>query len=77
MSKTTAIQGRKIAPEDIELIKKLIDTNPSWGAYTPLKRIMHTVELEKFRRQTKRYGLPQSSFKASKTKASHSACSKK
>jgi hypothetical protein len=31
MSKTTVIQGRKIAPEDIELIKKLIDTNPSWG----------------------------------------------
>ena len=28
---TTIIQGRKIAPEDIELIKKLIDTNPSWG----------------------------------------------
>jgi len=31
MNKTTVIQGRKIAPEDIELIKKLIDTNPSWG----------------------------------------------
>ena len=31
MSKTTVIQGRKIAPEDIELIKKLIDINPSWG----------------------------------------------
>ncbi len=31
MSKTTITQGRKIAPEDIELIKKLIDTNPSWG----------------------------------------------
>ena len=31
MSKTTVIQGRKIAPKDIELIKKLIDTNPSWG----------------------------------------------
>lgn len=30
MSKTT-IQGRKITPEDIELIKKLIGTNPSWG----------------------------------------------
>ena len=28
---TTIIQGRKIAPEDIELIKKLINTNPSWG----------------------------------------------
>ena len=31
MNKTIIIQGRKIAPEDIELIKKLIDTNPSWG----------------------------------------------
>lgn len=31
MNKTTVIQGRKIAPEDIELINKLIDTNPSWG----------------------------------------------
>lgn len=30
MSKTT-VQGRKITPEDIELIKKLIGTNPSWG----------------------------------------------
>jgi len=31
MNKTIIIQGRKIAPEDIELINKLIDTNPSWG----------------------------------------------
>jgi hypothetical protein len=31
MNKTTVIQGRMIASEDIELIKKLIDTNPSWG----------------------------------------------
>jgi hypothetical protein len=31
MNKTTVIQGRKIAPKDIELIKKLIDANPSWG----------------------------------------------
>jgi len=31
MNKTTVIQGRRISPEDIELIKKLIDTNPSWG----------------------------------------------
>jgi len=31
MNKTTVIQGHKIAPEDIELIKKLIDINPSWG----------------------------------------------
>ena len=31
MNKTTIIQGRKIVSEDIELIKKLIDTNPSWG----------------------------------------------
>ena len=31
MNKTTVIQGRKIASKDIELIKKLIDTNPSWG----------------------------------------------
>ncbi|MBL7060311.1 MAG: hypothetical protein ISS13_00580, partial [Actinobacteria bacterium] len=28
---TTIIQGRKIAPEDIELIKKLINANQSWG----------------------------------------------
>lgn len=27
----TIIQGRNIAPEDIELIKKLIEDNPSWG----------------------------------------------
>jgi len=25
------MQGKKIAPEDIELIKKLIEDNPSWG----------------------------------------------
>ena len=31
MNKTTIIQGHRIAPKDIELIKKLIDTNPSWG----------------------------------------------
>ena len=31
MNKTTIIQGRKIVSEDIELIKKLIDINPSWG----------------------------------------------
>ena len=31
MNKTTVIQGRKIAPKDIELIKKLIGANPSWG----------------------------------------------
>jgi len=31
MNKTTIIQGWKIAPEDIELIKKLIDKNQSWG----------------------------------------------
>ena len=31
MNKTTIIQGRKIVSEDIELIKKLIDANPSWG----------------------------------------------
>jgi len=31
MNKTIIIQGRRIVPEDIELIKKLIDTNPSWG----------------------------------------------
>ena len=31
MNKTTIIQGRRIAPKDIELIKKLINTNPSWG----------------------------------------------
>jgi len=31
MNKTIIIQGRKIAPKDIELIKKLIDANPSWG----------------------------------------------
>ena len=31
MNKTTVIQGRRIAPKDIELIKKLIDDNPSWG----------------------------------------------
>ena len=31
MNKTTIIQGRKIVTEDIELIKKLIDANPSWG----------------------------------------------
>ncbi|MDA3833698.1 MAG: DUF4338 domain-containing protein [Spirochaetales bacterium] len=31
MEKTIVIQGKKIAPEDIELIKKLIEDNPSWG----------------------------------------------
>jgi len=31
MNKTMIIQGRRIAPKDIELIKKLINTNPSWG----------------------------------------------
>ena len=31
MNKTIIIQGRRIAPKDIELIKKLINTNPSWG----------------------------------------------
>lgn len=31
MEKTTVIQGRKIAFQDIELIKKLIEDNPSWG----------------------------------------------
>jgi len=31
MNKTTVIQGRKIAPKDIELVKELIDANPSWG----------------------------------------------
>lgn len=31
MNKTTVIQGRSIAPKDIELIKELIDANPSWG----------------------------------------------
>jgi len=31
MNKTIIIQGRRIAPKDIELIKKLIDANPSWG----------------------------------------------
>jgi len=31
MNKTTIIQGRRIAPKDIELIKKLINANPSWG----------------------------------------------
>jgi len=31
MNKTTIIQGRRIAPKDIELIKKLIGRNPSWG----------------------------------------------
>ena len=31
MNKTIIIQGRKIAPKDIELIKKLIEDNPSWG----------------------------------------------
>ncbi len=30
MNKTTIIQGHRIAPKDIELIKKLIDTNLSW-----------------------------------------------
>ena len=30
MNKTTVIQSRDIAPEDIELIKQLIDINPSW-----------------------------------------------
>jgi len=31
MKKTIVIQGRKIAPRDIELIKKLIEDNPCWG----------------------------------------------
>ena len=31
MNKTTIIQGREIASKDIELVKKLIDINPSWG----------------------------------------------
>jgi hypothetical protein len=31
MEKTIVIQGKKIAPEDIELIKKLIEDNPAWG----------------------------------------------
>ena len=31
MNKATVIQGRKIAPKDIELIKKLISENPSRG----------------------------------------------
>lgn len=31
MEKATVIQGRKITPKDIELIKKLIRDNPSWG----------------------------------------------
>jgi len=31
MERITIIQGRKIAPENIELIKKLIEGNPSWG----------------------------------------------
>lgn len=30
MNKTTVIQGREIALKDIELIKQLIDINPSW-----------------------------------------------
>ena len=30
MNKTTVIQSREIAPKDIELIKQLIDINPSW-----------------------------------------------
>ncbi|MCG2788615.1 MAG: DUF4338 domain-containing protein [Actinomycetia bacterium] len=30
MNKTTLIQGREIVPKDIELIKQLIDINPSW-----------------------------------------------
>jgi len=31
MNKTTVIQGRKIARSDIELVRQLISTNPSWG----------------------------------------------
>ncbi len=31
MNKTTIIQGREIARSDIELIRQLISTNPSWG----------------------------------------------
>jgi len=31
MNKTTIIQGREIARSDIELVRQLISTNPSWG----------------------------------------------
>jgi hypothetical protein len=31
MNKTTIIQGREIAHSDIELVRQLISTNPSWG----------------------------------------------
>lgn len=31
MNKTTVIQGREIAYKDIELIRQLININPSWG----------------------------------------------
>ncbi len=31
MEKTTVMQGREISPQDIEMIKKLMKDNPSWG----------------------------------------------
>lgn len=31
MNKTTTIQGREVSHSDIELIRQLINTNPSWG----------------------------------------------
>lgn len=31
MNKTTIIQGREMAHSDIELVRQLISTNPTWG----------------------------------------------